>query len=647
LAYGKLMGWALSLNWEGELTRLRLIEQLDPVRAADLEPDYPGKNPIILEGVGSAESTRLLATAGLLLNEYEKVKQWLGDWRGQGSNSWVLSPKNSLNRRPLLCNDPHLGVQIPGVWYENHLICPDYEVSGASFPGAPGVIIGHNAHIAWGMTNAGPDVQDLYIERAHEEDATRFEFAGQWEQAQVMDEAILVKGWPQPHHERVVITRHGPLISGLLERSPVSATLQAIPLALRWVGHEPGQMTRAILRLNQAKNWEDFDSALADWSVPAQNVTYADVEGNIGYIMAGKAPVRDKNLGLTPAPGWDGDHEWSGHIPHGDLPRLYNPPSGKIVTANNKMVGDDYPYFLGVEFLPGWRAARLEEMLRTKDRYTIRDMEEMQLDTTSKFAQSLTPWIALLNSEDPWEKVALTHLRKWNYRMDSDSAAALIFHYTLIHLLEMAFGDKLGAIKEGYFGVGISPLFLLNSLILRAQTRLLELLNDHETSIWYMDAARGRQRTREELLQEALSRAVRSIRAELGDSAQRWHWGRVHQVRYGHPMGGVRMLRAIFNRGPIPVGGDGATPNQTFSTPQLPPGLVQVMASYRQIYEVGVWDRAQTVTTSGQSGHPLSEHYDDQILLWREGVYHPMPWSREEAEKATRYRMLLERGGET
>lgn len=643
LGYGKVMGWGLSLNWESELTRLRLLQQLDPVVAAELEPDYPGKNPIVLEGVGSEETLRLQHTAGLLLNQYEELKPWLGVvTAGQGSNAWVIAPKSSLNRRPILCNDPHLAVQIPNVWYELHLCAPDYEVSGVSFPGTPGVIIGHNAEIAWGMTNATLDVQDLYLERPHPTEANLFEANGAWEAATVIEETIQVRR-RQPHVERVVITRHGPLISGLFpahEAKPPDSSV-SVPLALRWTGHEPGQTVRAILRLNQATAWTEFCTALADWAVPPQNFVFADSRGNIGYLLAGRAPLREKNLGLLPAPGWRADYEWRGYIPAAELPRLYNPESGKIVTANNKMVGDDYPHFLGVEFDAGWRAARLEDLLQRKERHTIRDMEEMQLDNQSKLAEAFIPWFTLINSEEPWEKTALLALRKWNYRMDADSFAATIYQHMLIHLLDLVFGDKLGLAKRGYYGMSSTPLFLIQGFLGRAETRLLAILNEYDQSFWYVEAATGRHRDRETVLHEALTAAVRTIRAGMGDSTRTWDWGRAHQIRYTHPLGSARLLRNIFNRGPVPVGGDSTTPNVTRHAPQLPLGLIQVAASYRQIYEVGAWDRAQTITNGGQSGHPLHPHYDDQIMLWREGVYHKMPWSRTAVESATEQRLVL------
>ena len=638
LAHAKSMAWSLSINWESELTRLQLLEKLGPMRAAELEPEYPADSPVILEALTRGSVTRLLSTAGLLLNEYEKVRDWLAQpVAGMGSNSWVVAPKHSAGRRAYLCNDPHLAVQMPQVWYENHLTCPDLDVSGASVPGLPGVIIGHNEHIAWGVVNAYVDQQDLYVERAHPDYPDQFEYNGEWEAATVLAETIRVRRRSMPHVERVVVTRHGPLISNFL----TGADATPMPLALQWAGHTPGRSIRATLKLNQAHNWESFLAALKDWAVPAQNFTYADAEGNIGCVLAGRLPVRRHNLGLTPAPGWNGEHEWDGWVPRAELPRLYNPPSGLIVAANNKIGGDDYHHFLGVDFLPGWRAARIEEILREKDRYGLRDMEEIQLDTMSKLAATLAPLFARLNSDDPFVKVAIDHLRKWDHRMDADSTGAVIFHYALVLLLDEVFGRKLGPLRDATLGISRSPLAPTSSFALRAATKLTELLVTQPDSSWYADAATGRERSREEVLYLTLSEAVRRLRADLGDNARRWDWGRVHQVRYVHPLGSRGLFRRLFSRGPFPVAGDATSPHQTYHAPQLPLGLVQIAAGYRQIYEVGVWEQARTVTPLGQSGHPMSPHFADQMTMWLEGAYHAMPWARPEVEKAAHFRLVL------
>ena len=661
LAFGKMVAWSLSINWESELVRLQLAAKLDPTLAADLEPDYPNTNPVVAEGVDSQDSMRLLHTAGLMLNEYEQLKVWMSlaaPGIGQGSNAWAVSASKTASGRPILCNDPHLVMTMPGPWYEMHLHCPPQpaesgpgiHVSGASFGGAPGIIIGHNEQIAWGMTNAFPDVQDVYIERPHPDNAKghppRFEYEGAWEEATVLQEEIYLRNRHRPHVEEVVVTRHGPLLSGILKTDspdtgfPDEPVLTAAPLALRWIGHEPGAVLRSILRINRAQNWQDFDAALADWSAPSQVFAYADRD-NIAYRLAGAVPIRRSGNGLVPVPGWSSDYEWDGLIPDNELPRLLNPSSGFIATANNKLTGDDYPYVLTFETMPGWRARRIEEMLVRKDAHSLRDMEQMQLDQTSLYAQALTPLLTSHLSEDPYVRVAVNMLQDWGYHMDQESPAALVFHYTLLHLLDLTFGQKLGATAEGFLGKGSSPVFLINGFMLRAQTRLLELLQNEEDSPWYADAATGRRRTKEELIETALKLSVHRLRREVNPTPRKWAWGRMHQIRYSHTLGRARILGWLFNRGPYPIGGDGTTLNQTAYMPELPPGLVQVQAAYRQIFDIGNWDAAQSVTASGQSGHPVSRNYADQIPMWLEGAYHNMPWSRPAVEKATRHRLLL------
>lgn len=643
LALLKVMAWSQSINWESELVRLQLVSKLDPIRAAELEPEYPAENPILAEMVEGSEAMRLLSASGLLLNKYDEIRTWLPTTAdGQGSNAWALAPKASATRTALLASDPHMSIQIPDIWYENHLSAPGLEVAGASYCGVPGVFHGHNRHVAWGAANAMIDTQDLFLERpaAAEQDAESsapaFEQEGAVHSATVKAEEIFIRRRAEPHVEDVVISHHGPLISRFVEDADLP------DLALRWTGQNAGQTVRALLALNRAQDWDTFRAALAQWSAPALTFVYADDGGNIGFQTAGQIPVRAQSLGLTPAPGWESTHDWLDYVPFADLPQGYNPESGQIIVANQKLTGDDYPHFLGIEFDPGWRAQQLQEFFGKKDRYTVRDMENAQLDTTSKYAARLNKWLSTLQSDEPWEKIAIQELQRWNYRMDSESRAALIFHYAHISLLDMVFGDKLGAAKDGYLGMSRSPLFLIHGFAHRASLKLVELLDECDVSVWYSDVKSGESRTRQELLQQALSRAVRQIRNDVSDSALRWHWGRIHQIRYVHPMGSVAMFRRNFNRGPFPVGGDGTTVNHTGFAMRFPPSLVQSAAVYRQIFDVGAWEQAQSVIMTGQSGHPMADHYADQMTMWQEGVYHAMPWSYQAVRDAMRYRTRLE-----
>jgi penicillin amidase len=290
LSWGKMMAWSLAGNWESELLRARIIAKVGAERAARLEPLYVRGLPMIVPPWSDFQglSTRLL-------EQYRQVRELAGLLSTtKGSNNWVVDGTRTQSGKPILANDPHLAPQMPSVWYHIHLNAPGLDVTGASLAGLPGVIIGRNQRIAWGVTNAGPDTQDLYVERFNPEQSTQYEYQGQWEEAKVIREEIRVKGRAEPVVEDVVITRHGPIINGMGNGEP--------PLALRWTSHDPATSAESVIGMNRAGNWQEFTAALKHWDAPAQNFVYADVDGNIGYYMAGRVPVRAKGDGLLPVP---------------------------------------------------------------------------------------------------------------------------------------------------------------------------------------------------------------------------------------------------------------------------------------------------------------------------------------------------------
>jgi penicillin G amidase len=641
LACMKLMAWESSVNWETELLRLLLVGEIGAEGVAELEPGIVQEYPVITQKLAKSEAMELLSITQRILSSYEAIKPWLRIRDGgSGSNSWAIAPKRSVTRRAILANDTHQGARIPVQWYELHLSSPTLHVSGASLPGVPGVFIGHNESIAWGLTSAPCDVQDLYLERSRPDNRDQYELGGQWYAAEVLEESIRVRGRNSPHVERIRVSRHGPIVDAVIR----DCFLQQIPdmaFSLRWAGQDPGDTLKSLLLLNRATDWESFTEALAHWSTPTQSFTYADTDGNIGYLLAGRIPRRAKGHGLMPSPGWDVRYDWNGYASASDLPRIFNPESGYIVTANNRISAVDIPVFMGEDFSPGWRAGRLEDLLLEKERCTLRDVEEMQLDTGSWFARRLAPWFGRLEPRDSYEKLAAELLREWDHKLASDSSGASVFHFAWRALMRLVYVDKVGQAESTIFGAGLTPLFLNHSLWLRASERLLELITDCKESAWYRDAATGRERNRNEILAEALAEAVAQLRATLGDNARRWEWGRVHQIRFNHPLGSARLLGTFLNCGPFPIGGDFSTPLQTGESPNLPPQLVQVIPTYRQIFDVGNWDSAETVIATGQSGRPFSTHYTDQVDMWREGEYRTMPWSREAVESAAMYRMLL------
>ncbi|RME43682.1 MAG: penicillin acylase family protein, partial [Chloroflexi bacterium] len=541
VVWAKVMAWDLGANWDTELLRARLINQVGRQALADLVPPYPPDAPVIVPpGVGNYT---FLQDASLA--DYRPIRQVLaistGAW---ASNNWVVSGEKSTTGAPLLANDPHLGLNIPSIWYANGLHAPDFEVVGVTFPGIPGIVIGHNEHIGWGVTNLGPDVQDLYIEKLNPDNPNQYEFQGQWEDMQLVQETIQVKGRPDPVVVTVRITRHGPIMNPAVES--LKGALQ--PLALRWTALDGTTMFEALRLLNQAQNWDQFRQALSHWAVPGQNFVYADTAGNIGYQATGRVPIRKNGDGSLPVPGWTGDYEWTGFIPYDEMPRSFNPPSGYVVTANNKVVADSYPYFLSNEWATPYRAQRIEQLLTAKDKLSPEDFRDIQADTYALPAERLVPYLLQVSAAGDVQAQAISALQNWDMREEADSAGAAVFEAWLHHAVLDTFGDELGEWMEDYGGAG--------------HEALLRLLDNPDAAWWDDVTTPDRVETREDILSRALADAVEDLQEKQGSS---WSWGSLHAITFVHqPLGqsGIALLERIFNRGPIRARGSEFTVNR-------------------------------------------------------------------------------------
>ncbi len=642
LALAKFIGWSLSVNWDGEITRLLFLEHLGTEAAVDLNMVAQSHTPSILDELDTDDTERLVLTAQALLQAYEKVQALLPfATPGQGSNSVAVSGTRTDSGRPMLCNDPHLQVSMPGPLYEQHLKAPDIKACGAMFPGAPGLVFGHNEDVAWGITAAMTDVQDLFVERLHPDHADQYECDGAWHPLEVVQEIFHVKGRSEPVTRDIRITRHGPIITDLVPE------IDRLPLSLQWTGHEPGHIMHSLLAILTAGSCQEAMTAFTHWNSPALNLSVADTRNDIGYGLIGRHPIRGQDLGLLPKAGWDTANDWQGYVPYADLPRFVNPPSGIIVTANNRITAPISPIWLGEDFDPGYRAQRITEQLTDLPAITMADLRRVQLDSHSSYAEALTSILIRLKPQDSWERYALKVLTAWNYRMETASEGALIFHYLLSALLEEAFSGPLATLYPRFLGKASNPLFTTSSLKLKALPHLLDLLQHQPHARWYHDTVEDRTRSRETFLQDVLQRGVRTMRREMGESTRKWAWGRIHQIRFSHLMGSVFILRPLLNRGPFPIAGDATTPLQTVGELGKPISLVQVAPAYRNLMEVGNWDTMQAVVNTGQSGHPMSRHYYDQMGMWREGEYHPMPFSDQAVEENTVFTLCLEASGHT
>lgn len=601
----KMLTWTLSRNWSSELLRLDLIEKVGENRASELLPFQVTEHSSIIPSMLPMST----------------------DNTGLGSNNWVIDGKKAKTGKPILANDPHLAIMTPSIWYENHLICPGLNVIGSSIASVPGVIIGHNENIAWGLTNSGPDVQDLFIEKINPEDDTEVLYNDEWEKMNVITERFNVRGGDDVER-RIRITRHGPIINTypIGRRAPKYKKIQREEhFSLRWIGHDAmGDQANAFLKINQAKNWEEVKDGLRHWYAPSQNFVYADVNGNIGYYMPGKVPIRKKGQGLLPVPGWTGEYEWDGFIPFDELPQSYNPSTHFIATANNKIVSDDYPFHISHEWAPPYRIRRIVRLLSEKRKLNVEDFMKIQGDVTSLKAEGILPFLLEVTIKTKRQKRAQERLLNWRYELDAKSASALIYEVWLSKLVRNLYLTRLGEnLYERYVN----------------RAAILHLLR-YPSEYWFPGESDSNVENRDKMILLSLDEALDEIESLHGNDIENWRWGKAHTVTFSHALSAIPGMSAIFNRGPLERGGDGTTINNTgFDAVS---GFEQfTVASYRQIIDLGDFSKSVSTHTLGQSGHPFGRHYDDFLPLWHKVNYHPMLFSRSDIERNEESRLIL------
>jgi penicillin amidase len=628
LSWAKVMAWDLGGNRSDELTRANILAVLGSEALEELMPPYPADYPVIVSHALNEATLGSVPEAAFDMRAF-------GSGEGLGSNNWVISGARTESGKPILANDPHLGIQMPSIWYETGLHCEPvgpqcpYNIVGATFAGVPGVIIGHNDSIAWGVTNLGPDVQDLFVENLNPENPNQVEFRGRWEEMQVIEEQIFVAGQEEPEILRVRVTRHGPIINDVLNGIEEDWSYGWQPLALSWTALEPGTIVQSVLTLNRASNWEEFREALRYWDAPSQNFVYADVEGNIGYQAPGRIPIRAAGNGTLPAPGWSGTHEWIGYLAFDDLPNAFNPEIGYIATANNAVVDSSYPYFLSADWSPGFRARRIVELIEATGKLTIDDMRRIQGDSSPIYAQDILPYVLAVSPSESRQAQALDMLRTWDGIADRDSAAAALFESLRGHLVIRVFKDDVG-----------------EALLRRAggelQVALLNLFEKPE-SHWFDDIDTLEVESMEQIVLLALQDAIDELDEKLGGDMASWRWGDLHTATFENQslgQSGIGLIEAIFNRGPVPVDGAIATVNNTgYSLNE--PYSVTTVPSIRHIIDFEYFEQSLAMHTTGQSGHAYNRHYDDMIDPWRNIEYHPMLWTRGQVEAAAESHLTL------
>ncbi|WP_075981694.1 penicillin acylase family protein [Bacillus massilinigeriensis] len=586
LTIGKYMAFDLGGHWEDQAFRYYLMQNLSEDKAYDLFPSYPKDAPYII-GKENLDLEKTLASA-VVPHEFN------------GSNNWVVSGSKTQSGKPILADDPHLSLGSPSIWYQMHLEAPSVNVSGVIFAGIPGIILGHNEHIAWGVTNTGPDVQDLYIEKRNPENKDEFLYNDKWEKARIIKEPIKVKD-KKPIDYEVTVTRHGPVISEFAADSGKNTVL-----SLQWTALHPSKELEAVLNMNKATNWNEFEKALENFETPTQNFVFASNDGTIAYKANGKIPIRKKGDGLLPVPGWTDEYGWVGYIPFDELPKTVNPDEGFISTANNKVISDKYPYHISHNWAQPYRQMRIQEVLKAKNKLTIKDMQELQMDKMNLQAREFVPLFLkeLNDNKDKRLVEALEQLKDWNFVDEEKSAAPFIFNTWMKKIPVVLFHKEIPEKMLDKFG---GQKQAIDELIRRA--------SEGNPGPWMVENGGLK-----EVLEKSLSLALKEIESKQGKDVEDWEWGKYHQLYFAHPLSSVKPLNYLFNRdGKIPVGGSSVTVQAAANKED---GTVNHGGSWRFVIDTRDMNSGYHIVGPGQAGHLKSKWYHNQIEDWATGNYH-------------------------
>jgi penicillin G amidase len=614
LALGKLLNLGLACNMDFELRRFELLRRLGADKAAKLDFLYADSNPTIL-----SETARVAAEkGGDAADLFREASRWIPTGTvGAASNNWVVDGTMTETGRPMLCNDPHLPPSAPSIWYQAHVIAgDDFESTGVTLAGLPFPIIGHNRSIAWGYTNSFADVQDLVIEELADSSGHRYRTEDGMADAEVRREVIVVKGGGNVVEE-VVVTRHGPL----LERYEDKAAGVWRGLALQWTALTPGRAAESVVALQRADDWDSFRAAFASLDGPSQNVVYADVDGHIGYFLSGHIPVRKRPPSRLPVPGWDGDARWERCLTIDEVPQALDPAEHFVITANNRVVGDDFPHYIGNDYMNGYRALRLHELLAGRTGLNAAYMAKTQMDVVCPPAREVAELLKGVRCESDLAEDARQNLTRWDGVLDTESAEPCVYEAFMRRLTQYALQPLCGEHWRLAAGEMAHPVFGVSGNLIGGVTpHLLRRWRENDTD-WFPDGT-----TWSEVARRALEDAVADLRRSVG-GPRRWRWGRLHQLPVEHALGRRKPLNLLFNAGVVEVGGDTDTVLQAAYLPGEPYRTKAWAPSWRQIIDVGNWDECTGIHYPGQSGHPGSRHFRDLLADWAGNRQHRLAWS--------------------
>jgi penicillin amidase len=520
--------------------------------------------------------------------------------------------------KPILANDVHLMLTNPSIWWEVHLVCPTINVSGFAIPGVPGIAVGHNLRVAWGVTNVMVDDVDFYIEKINPENPRQYWVKDHWKEIEVKEETIKIKG-RDSIKTKILLTRNGPIVTDV-------KSLKEKAISARWAFTEGLQPGQAGYLLSKAQDIQEVKDALQYWELPCQNFVFADIDGNIGYWCCATITIRSKGDGMLPMPGWTDEYKWEGCVPFEKRPHLINPKEGFIATANNKVIDDHYPYFISHYWEPSDRITRIHHLLKAKEKLSVDDFKQMQQDVYCRLASEMVPkMIQVLERRftDGAGKKTKDILSKWDFIMDKGSVGACLFEVTYRKMMDNIFNDELGEeLFQDYLKTSTFPPSALRMMIRKG------------SSSWFG------QKTLEDIIEISMKQMFFELKKVMGNDMDKWTWGNIHSLTFEHALGKKKPLAWIFNLGPFPVEGSHLTINMRHYAHEKP-YQTNLGVSMRMIADLSNIGSSLHVLPTGESGHFKSSYYKDQVDLYLNGQYHRGWTDRREVEKNREASLLL------
>jgi penicillin amidase len=621
LAIVKVINWGLCTGWDADLLAAEMLDKAGEERLRAAFPAWPDDAPVIVP-----EELKNISLSLKPFRETARLARQISGFHSPAaSNNWVVSGEKSVTGKPILANDTHLSLSNPSLWWEVHMVCPTIDVSGFVLLGTAGVPVGHNRHVAWGVTNVMVDDVDFFIEKVNPNNPRQYWYIDHWEDMKVVEETIPVKG-KSPVEAEILLTRHGPIVNEIKEG------LDEKVISARWAFTECLQPVRAGYLLAKANTVEDVIKALRSWELPGQNFVFADTEGNIGYWCCATVPLRSKGDGLLPVPGWTGEYEWKGYVPFEKRPHLVNPEEGFVATANNKVIGGSYPHIISHYWEPLDRITRIRKLLNTGEKISVDDIKGMHKDNYCVLAAELVPHlISVLDRRVSGVQAqeARDILLRWDFIMNADSVGACLFAVTLRKMMGNLFEDELG-----------EDLFMQYIKMVSFPPRAIRAMIRDGSSPWIDNVNTPKEETLEDILAASLSQMLSELKESFGDDINEWTWKKIHTLTFKHVLEEQKPLDMIFNLGPFPVGGDNLTVNNKQYSYDKPYEVVHGV-SQRMIVDLGNMNRSLHVLPTGESGHLKSPHYKDQIRLYLGGTYHTAWIDRGDVEKNSEGILIL------